>query len=119
MDFSREGNVGKRGITWNEDRKALTRIGVKFNDGEVGNELWLTVELVWWLGLVVRIRWSGCTALRMEERVEAKVGRVVRVRFVSVVSTELILRWMWFGRFARWTGDADLECVAVLANGQR
>ena len=117
MDFSREGDVGKRGVTWNEDRKALTRIGVEFNYGEVGNELWLTVELVWWFDLAVSVRWSGCTALRMEERVGAKVGRVARVRFVSVVSTELILRWMWFGRFARRTGNADLECVAVLANG--
>ena len=117
MDLSREKNVGEGGITWNEDRKALTRIGVEFNYGEVENELWLTVELVWWFDLVVRVRWSGCTALRMKERVGAKVGRVVRVRFVSVVSIELILRWMWYGRFARWTGHADLECVAVLANG--
>ena len=60
------------GITWNEDRKALTRIGVEFNYGEVGNELWLTVELVWWFDLIVRGRWSGCTALRMEERVAAE-----------------------------------------------
>ena len=48
MDLSREKNVGEGGIAWNEDRKALTRIGVEFNYGEVGNELWLTVELVWW-----------------------------------------------------------------------
>ena len=94
MDFSREGNVGKRGITWNKDRKALTRIGVEFNDGEVGNELWLRVELVWWFVLVVRVRWSGCTALRMEEGVVAKVGGVVRMGFASVVSTELVMRWM-------------------------
>ena len=94
MDFSRERNVGKRGITWNEDRKALTRIGVKFNDGEVGNELWLTVELVWWLGLIVRARWSRCAAFRMEEGVGAKVGGVVRVRFEGVVSTDLVVRWM-------------------------
>ena len=94
MDLSRERNVGKRGITWNEDRKALTRIGVKLNDGEVGNELWLTVELVWWFGLVVGVRWSRCTALRMEERVGAKVGGVVRMGFASVVSTELAMRWM-------------------------
>ena len=55
MNFSRKRNVGKRGITWNEDRKALTRIGVEFNYGEIGNKLWLTVELVWWFDLSVGV----------------------------------------------------------------
>ena len=44
--------------------------------------------------MVVRVRWSRCTAFRMEERVGAKVGGVVRVGFASVVSTELVVRWM-------------------------
>ena len=94
MNFSRERDVGKRGITWDEDRKALTRVGVKFNHGEIGNELWLSIELVWWFGLVVRVGWSRCIAFRMEERVGAKVGGVVRMRRASVVSTELVVRWM-------------------------
>ncbi len=55
MDLSREKNVGEGGIAWNEDRKALTRIGVEFNYGEIGNKFWLTVELVWWFDLSVGV----------------------------------------------------------------
>ena len=58
MDFSREGDVGERGITRDEDRKALTGVGVKFNYGEIGNELWLAVELVRWFGLVAGVVWN-------------------------------------------------------------
>ena len=58
MDFSREGDVRERGLRGDKDRKALTEVSVKFNYGEIGNELWLAVKLVRWFRLVAGVVWN-------------------------------------------------------------
>ena len=39
MDFSNRENVGKRGITRNDEREAPPRVGEEFNEGVVRYEL--------------------------------------------------------------------------------